>query len=94
MDTAEKVEAMFDPISYDKGGSVLRMLRAYLNRVSDPKPLLRRSLSQARLSAAAKRLLVFDPGIIGGGYPHHMPWLLHRFLNLSWMQRAEIHIHS
>ena len=46
MDTAERVEAMFDDISYDKGGSVLRMLRAYLNRDADPKPLLRRSLLQ------------------------------------------------
>lgn len=37
---------MFDDISYDKGGAVLRMLRAYLNRDTDPKPLLRRSLLQ------------------------------------------------
>ena len=46
MDTAERVEAMFDGISYDKGGSVLRMLRAYLNRLKDPMPQLRRSLLQ------------------------------------------------
>lgn len=46
MDTAERVEAMFDGISYDKGGSVLRMLRAYLNRLQDPPPPLRRSLLQ------------------------------------------------
>ena len=58
MDTAERVEAMFDSISYDKGGSVLRMLRAYLNRVSDPKPLLRRSLAQASLLQLSLRLCV------------------------------------
>lgn len=46
MDTAEKVEGMFDSISYDKGGSVLRMLRAYLNRLTSPMPLLRRALLQ------------------------------------------------
>ena len=49
MDTAEKVEAMFDGISYDKGGSVLRMLRAYLNRLSQDKPPLRRSILQVGL---------------------------------------------
>ena len=46
MDTSEKIEAMFDPISYEKGGSVLRMLRAYLAREADKQPLLRRSLLQ------------------------------------------------
>ena len=46
MDTSEKIEAMFDPISYEKGGSVLRMLRAYLARNADKQPLLRRSLLQ------------------------------------------------
>ncbi|KAK9805996.1 hypothetical protein WJX73_002376 [Symbiochloris irregularis] len=35
-------EAMFDGISYQKGGSVLRMLRAYLNRNTVPPPMLRR----------------------------------------------------
>ena len=49
LDTAEKVEAMFDGIAYDKGGSVLRMLRAYLDRNMDPAPLLRRSLLQVWL---------------------------------------------
>ena len=48
MDTDEKIEAMFDGISYDKGGSVLRMLRAYLERNTDPQPLLRRSLLQVQ----------------------------------------------
>lgn len=36
------IEAMFDGISYQKGGTVLRMLRAYLNRDTAPAPLLRR----------------------------------------------------
>lgn len=52
MDTAERVEAMFDGISYDKGGSVLRMLRAYLNRLRDPMPPLRRALLQVTPSDA------------------------------------------
>ena len=52
MDTAERVEAMFDGISYDKGGSVLRMLRAYLNRLQDPMPPLRRALLQVTPSDA------------------------------------------
>ena len=36
------IKAMFDGISYQKGGSVLRMLRAYLNRGAVPQPHLRR----------------------------------------------------
>lgn len=39
---------MFDSITYDKGASVLRMLRAYLTRDLVPQPLLRRSLLQVR----------------------------------------------
>ena len=37
---------MFDDISYDKGASVLRMLRAFLTRDITPQPALRRSLQQ------------------------------------------------
>ena len=39
----EAIEAMFDGISYNKGGSVLRMLRAYLDR-DTPSVRLRRLL--------------------------------------------------
>ena len=46
LDTAEKVESQFDGIAYDKGGSVLRMLRAYLDRDMNPQPPLRRALLQ------------------------------------------------
>lgn len=50
MDTAERVEAMFDAISYEKGGSVLRMLRAYLGRNGPGAiPWLRRSLLQVTI---------------------------------------------
>lgn len=42
VETTDQVEAMFDPITYDKGASVLRMLRAYLTRELRPQPLLRR----------------------------------------------------
>lgn len=37
---------MYDDISYDKGASVLRMLRAFLTRDITPQPALRRSLQQ------------------------------------------------
>jgi hypothetical protein len=49
VETTEQVEAMFDGITYDKGASVLRMLRAYLTRDLKPQPLVRRrSLLQVR----------------------------------------------
>ena len=37
---------MYDDISYNKGASVLRMLRAFLTRDITPQPALRRSLQQ------------------------------------------------
>ena len=40
--TEDEIEAQFDGISYEKGASVLRMLRAYLTRDANPSPLLRR----------------------------------------------------
>lgn len=46
MDTVDEIEALFDPVSYQKGGAVLRMLRAYLLRDARQPPLLRRSLLQ------------------------------------------------
>ncbi|BDA42905.1 Aminopeptidase N [Coccomyxa sp. Obi] len=46
VETTEQVEAMFDSVTYDKGASVLRMLRSYLTRDLVPQPLLRRSLLQ------------------------------------------------
>lgn len=48
VETTDQVEAMFDSITYDKGASVLRMLRAYLTRDLVPQPLLRRALLQVR----------------------------------------------
>ena len=44
---------MFDDISYSKGASVLRMLRAYLTREMTPSPRLRRALQQVRGSLSA-----------------------------------------
>ncbi len=46
MDTMDEIEALFDPVSYQKGGAVLRMLRAYLLRDARQPPPLRRSLLQ------------------------------------------------
>ena len=48
VDSTGRVESFFDSISYNKGGSVLRMMRAYLNnrRISDEQYGLRRSLLQ------------------------------------------------
>jgi len=36
----DKIESLFDPVEYDRGGAVLRMLRAYINRgnASVPAP--------------------------------------------------------
>lgn len=51
VETTDQVEAMFDSVTYDKGASVLRMLRSYLTRDLMPQPLLRRSLLQVSLSA-------------------------------------------
>lgn len=42
----DEIEALFDPVSYQKGGAVLRMLRAYLLRDARQPPPLRRSLLQ------------------------------------------------
>ncbi len=44
--SGDDIETMFDTISYDKGASVLRMLRSYLAREVSPQPLMRRSLQQ------------------------------------------------
>ena len=46
VDSTGRIESFFDAISYQKGGSVIRMLRAFLNnqRVADEQYGLRRSL--------------------------------------------------
>ena len=48
VDSVGRIESFFDAISYQKGGSVIRMLRAFLNnqRVGDEQYGLRRSLLQ------------------------------------------------
>ena len=48
MDTHADIETMFDDISYSKGASILRMLRAYLTRDISLSPRLRRALQQVR----------------------------------------------
>ena len=53
METDADIETMFDDISYSKGASVLRMLRAYLTREMNPSPRLRRALQQVRGSPSA-----------------------------------------
>lgn len=51
VDSVGRIESFFDAISYQKGGSVIRMLRAFLNnqRLSDEQYGLRRSLLQVCL---------------------------------------------
>ena len=48
VDSIGRVESFFDAISYQKGGSVIRMMRAYLNsrRIGEEQYGLRRSLLQ------------------------------------------------
>ena len=48
VDSIGRVESFFDAISYQKGGSVIRMMRAYLNnrRIRQEQYGLRRSLLQ------------------------------------------------
>ena len=48
VDSIGRVESFFDAISYQKGGSVIRMIRAFLNnhRISAEPYGLRRSLLQ------------------------------------------------
>ena len=48
VDSTGRVESFFDSISYNKGGSILRMMRAFLNnrRIGDEPYGLRRSLLQ------------------------------------------------
>ena len=48
VDSTGRVESFFDAISYQKGGSIIRMMRAYLNnrRIDDETYGLRRSLLQ------------------------------------------------
>ncbi|KAL0050168.1 hypothetical protein WJX82_005668 [Trebouxia sp. C0006] len=49
VDSTGRVESFFDSISYNKGGSILRMMRAFLNnrRIGDEPYGLRRSLLQS-----------------------------------------------
>ena len=49
---------MFDDLSYGKGASVLRMLRAYLTREMTPSPRLRRALQQVRGSLSAPKCIL------------------------------------
>ena len=53
VETDADIETMSDDISYSKGASVLRMLRAYLTREMSPSPRLRRALQQVRGSLSA-----------------------------------------
>ena len=48
VDSIGRVESFFDAISYQKGGSIVRMMRAFLNnrRISQEQYGLRRSLLQ------------------------------------------------
>lgn len=58
VDSTGRIESFFDAISYQKGGSVIRMLRAFLNnqRVADEQYGLRRSLLQVRKSLTTSRV--------------------------------------
>lgn len=42
IDSDDTIESFFDPVVYEKGASLLRMLRAYLNRDASPPLRLRR----------------------------------------------------
>ena len=59
VDSIGRVESFFDAISYQKGGSIVRMMRAFLNnrRISQERYGLRRSLLQVCCSNCLCRCL-------------------------------------
>ena len=56
METDADIETMFDDISYGKGASVLRMLRAYLTREMTPSPRLRRAAAAGQGQPLSARI--------------------------------------
>lgn len=61
--STDRIESLFDPVEYEKGGSLLRMLRAWVNRGNASAPAL--DGWESSLSATGALTPATDPFLLG-----------------------------